>query len=160
MVVIVYETQGGTSKRYAEWLSERLGAKCMPAKDFQDDTDAPIIYVGWRSGPMIVGLKDFPCKDRIKAVVCVALERYDDKAMETISKKNEIDNIFYVRGGMDRSKLSFGQRLLLAVVSIKMLFFNRSPEDREVRRVMDRGGDLSSPDQLDAVTEWLADPDN
>ena len=155
MVVIVYETQGGTSKRYAEWLSERLGAKCMPAKDFQDDTDAPIIYVGWRSGPMIVGLKDFPCKDRIKAVVCVALERYDDKAMETISKKNEIDNIFYVRGGMDRSKLSFGQKLLLSFVSAKMMVMNRSPEDREIRRVMDRGGDFSSPDQLDEAVEWV-----
>ena len=160
MVVIVYETQGGTSKRYAEWLAERLGAECVPAKEIGGDVDAPVIYVGWRSGPMIVGLNDFPLKDKVIAVVCVALERYDEKAMETIHRKNGIDNVFYVRGGMDRSKLSFGQKLLLAVVSVKMLFFNRSPEDREVRRVMDRGGDLSSPDQLDAVAEWLADSDN
>ena len=155
MVVIVYETQGGTSKRYAEWLAERLDARCVPAEDFEDDND-PVIYVGWRSGPMIVGLKDFPCRDRIIAVVCVALERYDEKAMETIRTKNGIDDVFYVRGGMDRSKLSFGQKLLLAAVSVKMLLFNRSPEDREVRRIMDHGGDLSSPDQLDAVVEWFS----
>ena len=105
---------------------------------------------------MIVGLKDFPCRDRIVAIVCVALERYDEKAMETIRRKNGFENIFYVRGGMDRSKLSFGQKLLLAVVSVKMIFFNRSPEDKEVRRIMDRGGDISSPDQLDAVTEWFS----
>ena len=153
MVVIVYETQGGTSKRYAEWLAERLGAECVPAEDFDDED--PVIYVGWRSGPMIVGMKVFPHKDKIKAVVCVALERYDDGAMETIRSKNGIDNVFYVRGGMDRSKLSFGQKLLLALVSVKMLLFNRSPEDREVRRIMDHGGDLSSPDQLDALVEWL-----
>jgi len=157
MAIIVYETQGGTSKRYAEWLAERLSAECVPARDFKDDTDTAIIYVGWRSGPMIFGLKDFPCRDRIKAVVCVALERYDEKAMNTIREKNGIDNIFYVRGGMDRSKLSFGQRLLLAAVSVKMLLFNRSPEDKEVRRIMDHGGDLSSPDQLDTVVEWLTD---
>ena len=156
MVVIVYETQGGTSKRYAEWLAERLSAECIPAKDFKDESDTPVIYVGWRSGPMIVGLKDFPCRDRIKAVVCVALERYDEKAMDTIRSKNGIDRVFYVRGGMDRSKLTFGQKLLLAAVSVKMLFFNRSPEDREVRRIMDHGGDLYSPDQLDAVAEWLS----
>ena len=155
MVVIVYVTQGGTSKRYAEWLAERLDARCVPAEDFEDDND-PIIYVGWRSGPMIVGLKDFPCRDRIIAVVCVALERYDEKAMETIRTKNGIGDVFYVRGGMDRSKLSFGQKLLLAAVSVKMLLFNRSPEDREVRRIMDHGGDLSSPDQLDAVVEWFS----
>ena len=109
---------------------------------------------------MIVGLNDFPLKDKVIAVVCVALERYDEKAMETIHRKNGIDNVFYVRGGMDRSRLSFGQKLLLAMVSVKMLFFNRSPEDREVRRVMDHGGDLSSPDQLDAIAEWFADADH
>ena len=154
MVVIVYETQGGTSKRYAEWLAERLNAECIAAKDFDGNTDDSIIYVGWRSGPMIVGLKDFPCRDRIVAVVCVALERFDEKAMDTSRSKNGIDNMFYVRGGMDRSKLSFGQKLLLALVSVKMFFFNRSPEDKEVRRIMDHGGDLSSPEQLDAVVKW------
>ena len=156
MVVIVYETQGGTSKRYAEWLAERLGSECMPAKEFDDKNEDSVIYVGWRSGPMIVGLKDFPCRDRIVAIICVALERYAEKAMETIRRKNGFEIIFYVRGGMDRSKLSFGQKLLLAVVSVKMIFFNRSPEDKEVRRIMDRGGDISSPDQLDAVTEWFS----
>ena len=154
MVVIVYETQGGTSRRYAEWLSERIGAECISAKDVGDEIDTGIIYVGWRSGPMIVGLKDFPLMKNVTAVVCVALERYDEKAIDVLRRKNGIDNIFYVRGGMDRSKLSFGQKLLLGAVSIKMLFFNRSPEDREVRRVMDHGGDLSSPDQLDGIAEW------
>ena len=154
MVVIVYETQGGTSKRYAEWLSERIDAECISAKDINDGMDTDIIYVGWRSGPMITGLKDFALRKNVTAVVCVALERYDEKAMGVLRKKNGIENIFYVRGGMDRSKLSFGQKLLLSIVSIKMLFFNRSPEDREVRRIMDHGGDLSSTEQLDEIVEW------
>ena len=157
MVIIVYETQGGTSKRYAEWLTERMGAECGPADMMKDATDGPVIYVGWRSGPMIVGLKDYPRKGDVIAAVCVGLERYDDKAMVTIRKKNDIDRVFYVRGGMDRTRLSFGQRLLLAAVSVKMLFFNRSPEDREVRRVMDHGGDFSSPEQLDEITKWFAE---
>ena len=89
------------------------------------------------------------------AAVCVGLERYDEKAMDIIREKNGIDRVFYVRGGMDRSKLSFGQRLLLGAVSLKMLLFNRSPEDKEIRRVMDRGGDFSSPEQLDEAVEWF-----
>ena len=155
MVVIVYETQGGSSKRYAEWLAERLGTVCESAEELTDDVDIRIIYVGWRSGPMIAGMKDFTNRKNIIATVCVGLERYDEKAMDTIRRKNGIDRIFYVRGGMDRSKLSFGQRLLLLAVSIKMLLLNRSPEDREVRRIMDHGGDLSSPEQLDEVVEWF-----
>ena len=157
MVVIVYVTQGGSSKRYAEWLAERLSTQCIPAEKIKDGTDTPVIYVGWRSGPMIVGLKDSLQKDDVIAAVCVGLERYDEKAMDTIRSKNGIDNVFYVRGGMDRSKLSFGQRLLLAAVSVKMLLFNRSSEDREVRKVMNHGGDFSSPDQLDAVAEWFSE---
>jgi hypothetical protein len=154
MVAIIYESQGGSSKRYAQWLSERLNLVCAPREELKDDTDEKIIYVGWRSGPMVSGLKDFPGRKNVIAVVCVGLEQYDEKAMDILKKKNGIDNLFYVRGGMDRSKLSFGQKLLLSAVSIKMLFFNRSPEDKEVRRVMDKGGDFSSPEQLDEVAEW------
>ncbi len=155
MVVVVYETQGGSSKKYAEWLAERLDTSCKSASELKDDTDDPVIFVGWRSGPMIVGLKDFSDRKDVIAAVCVGLEQYDEKAMKTISKKNGIDRVFYVRGGMDRSKLSFGQKLLLSFVSAKMKVMNRSPEDREIRRVMDHGGDFSSPEQLDEVVEWF-----
>ena len=157
MVVVVYETQGGSSKRYAEWLAERLETTCESASEIKGDMGDRIIFVGWRSGPMISGLKEFSNRENVIAAVCVGLEQYDEKAMETIRKKNEIDRVFYVRGGMDRSKLSFGQKLLLGAVSVKMLLFNRSPEDREVRRVMDHGGDFSSPEQLDEVTKWFAE---
>ena len=54
MVVVVYETQGGSSKRYAEWLAERLDTSCKSASELKDDTDDSVIFVGWRSGPMIV----------------------------------------------------------------------------------------------------------
>ena len=155
MVVVVYETQGGSSKRYAEWLAERLDAVCVSASEMKDDTDGRVIYVGWRSGPMIAGLKDFSYRNNVIAAVCVGLEQYDEKAMAAIRKKNGIDHVFYVRGGMDRSKLSFGQKLLLSFASAKMMVMNRSPEDREIRRVMDRGGDFSSPDQLDEAVEWV-----
>ena len=103
---------------------------------------------------MVSGLKGFSNRKNVIGVVCVGLERYDEKAMETIRKKNGIEVLFYVRGGMDRGSLRLGQKLLLGLVSIKMLVFNRSPEDREVRRIMDHGGDLSSPEQLDPVVEW------
>ena len=154
MVVIVYETQGGSSKKYAEWLAERLDTVCESASEIKGDIDDRIIYVGWRSGPMIVGLKDFSNRKNVIAAVCVGLEQYDEKVMKTIRKKNGIDRVFYVRGGMDRSKLSFGQKLLLSFVSAKMKVMNRSPEDREIRKVMDHGGDFSSPEQLDEVVQW------
>jgi len=60
MVVVVYETQGGSSKKYAEWLAERLDTVCGSASEMKDDTDERVIYIGWRSGPMIAGLKDSP----------------------------------------------------------------------------------------------------
>ena len=155
MVIVVYETQGGSSKKYAEWLAEKLDTVCESASEVKGDMDGPMIYVGWRSGPMIVGLKDFSNRKNVIAAVCVGLERYDEKAMDTIRKKNGIDRVFYVRGGMDRSKLSFGQKMLLGIVSVKMLLMNHSPEDKEIRKVMDHGGDFSSPDQLDEVVEWF-----
>ena len=154
MVAIIYETQGGTSKKYAEWLSERLNLVCAPREELKDDIDERIIYVGWRSGPMVAGLSDFSNRKNVIAVVCVGLEMYDEKAMETIKAKNNIERLFYVRGGMDRSKLKFGQKMLMFVINIKMILFNHSPEDKEIRRVMNHGGDFSSPEQLDEIVQW------
>ena len=156
MVVVVYESQGGSSKRYAEMLAERIDCICIPRTELKDDSDEGILYVGWRSGPFVVGLKDIACRKNIIAVICVGLEPYDERSFNTIKMKNGIGNLFYIRGAMDRSKLTFGQKLLLGIVSIKMLLFNRSPEDKETRRIMDRGGDLSSPEQLDDVIEWFS----
>ena len=103
---------------------------------------------------MVAGLNDFSNRKNVIAVVCVGLEMYDEKAMETIKEKNSIDRLFYVRGGMDLSKLSFGQKMLMFSVNVKMILFNHSPEDKEIRRVMNHGGDFSSPEQLDEIVEW------
>ena len=155
MVTIVYASQGGSSERYAGWLSERLKAPCFPIGSVPDGIDDDIVFIGWRSGPAIVGLSDVPCRDRIIAVICVGLERYDEKAMGILKRKNSVGDLFYVRGAMDRGCLRFGQKVLLGIVSIKMRLFDRSPEDRKVREVMDHGGDLSSEDQLDPFVSWF-----
>ena len=155
MVVIVYETQGGTSKRYAEWLAERLGAEFISVND-ADGIDDDVIFIGWRAGPMISGLNSFSKKEKVIAAICVGLEIKDEKAMDVIRNKNGITNLFYVRGGMDRSVLSFSQKLLMFIINIKMILFNHTPEDKEIRRVMMKGGDFSSPEQLDEFTEWFS----
>ena len=156
MVSVVYESQGGSSKRYALALASRIGCGCYSLRNSGDvlGGGSEIIFVGWRSGPYITGL-DTAMKDHVViAAVCVGLEQYSDKDMDLIKNKNRIGNLFYVRGAMDRSKLNRKQKLILGIVSIKMLLFNRSPEDRMVRDVMDNGGDLSSEDQLDPVIGW------
>ena len=84
MVAIIYESQGGSSKRYAQWLSERLDLLCSPREELKDNIDEKIIYIGWRSGPMVSGLKELPNRQNVIAVVCVGLEQYDEKAMDVI----------------------------------------------------------------------------
>lgn len=156
MVTVVYNTQGGTSKRYAEWLAEGINAECIDFKDAMANL-APgteVIFVGWRAGPMVVPYKPVSEKFKVIAVVAVALHEKTDKDIAWIKNKCGIENLFYVRGGMDRSKLSGKQKFFLGIINIKMILFNHSEEDKRVRQVMNKGGDFSSRDQIQPVIDW------
>ena len=84
------------------------------------------------------------------------LVKQQEKDGNKMRMKNSIDKLFYVRGAMDRSKLVGNQKFILGLVNIMMVLFRHSPDDKLTREVMNKGGDLSSEDQLDPVLEWYA----
>lgn len=156
MVTVVYNTQCGSSKQYAEWLAEGINAECIDFKDAMANL-APgteVIFVGWRAGPMVVPYKPVSEKFKVIAVVAVGLLEKTDKDMEWIKKKCSIENLFYVRGKMDRSKLSGKQKAFLSIINVKMIIFDRSEEEKRVRQILKNGGDLSSRDQIQPAIDW------
>lgn len=157
MYSVLYCSQGGTSKKYAEWLSADLGCRCLPVQEADKlEKYSDIIYVGWRNGPFKVeGFDEIRNMFNVVAVLLVGLEQMDDETLEEIKDKTEIGPLFYVRGGMDRSKLKLGQKIILGLVSIKMRFTSKTEEDKRTREIMNKGGNMTSRDQLDEIEQWL-----
>lgn len=154
MVSVVYESLGGSTERYARAFASGCGLDAYPLGDRTLPPSSDIIFFGWRAGPMITGLKDAMGRYDVIAAVCVGLFTLGEKDERLMRKKNGIDTLFYLKGGMDRSALSPGQKVFLGIMNIVAVTCYRSEEDRVARRVLNRGGDLSSDDQLDAIIDW------
>jgi flavodoxin len=132
--VVVYESKYGTTKKYAEWIAEDLGADIFPRKDASADDLAGYdviiygggLYAGGVSGLPFITKNYEKIKDkRILLFTCglgdpTVFENVDSirkslaKALSPEMQKNF--EIYHLRGGMDYSKLSFIHRSMMSMV--------------------------------------------
>ena len=132
--VVVYESKYGTTKKYAEWIAEDLGADIFARKAIAAETltgyDVIVygggLYAGGVSGlPFIIKNYEIIKDKRILLFTCgladpdvlentTSIRESLDKVMtEEMQKKVEV---FYLRGGMDYSKLSFVHKSMMSMV--------------------------------------------
>lgn len=123
--IIMYQSRYGSTKKYAEWLSEKTGFDIIRTKEIKPDMldKYDVIVLGggvYASG--VLGLSFLKkniskLKGKKLAVFCVGASPYDEKAIAQAREfhfKDEMDSIplFYCRGAWDEDKMSFGDRTL------------------------------------------------
>jgi len=131
---VVYESKYGTTKKYAEWIAEDLGADLFERKDASIDTltgyDVIVygggLYAGGVSGlPFITKNYDKIKDKRILLFTCGLGDPNIFENVEAIRKgltkaltpeMQKAFEIYHLRGGMDYSKLSFIHRNMMAMV--------------------------------------------
>jgi menaquinone-dependent protoporphyrinogen IX oxidase len=140
--LIVYGSQYGTTKRYAEKLSELTGIPAIPYEDIQDLTPYDqIIHFGGLYAGGVKGLKNTVKAMRGDAkliIVTVGLADVRDKE-NTESIRNSIRKqvpkalfddaiLFHLRGGIDYKRLSFKHRAMMTLLYNKV---KNLPEDQK-----------------------------
>lgn len=148
-VIVIYESKYGTTERYANWISEELGAKCVKRKDFNlnklSNFDT-IIYGGWLCASGIKGFKTISheikkLKDKKIIVYSVGCSSPKKEATDGIEKMNfeGIDNInyFYLRGGFNYSKLGLGDKILMNMLKIKLKSIKEEDRDEDTKGMLD-----------------------
>ena len=123
--IIMYQSRYGSTKKYAEWLSEKTGFDIIRTKEIKPDMldKYDIIVLGggvYASG--VLGLSFLKkniskLKGKKLAVFCVGASPYDEKAIaqaREVHFKDEMKSVplFYCRGAWDEDKMSFGDRTL------------------------------------------------
>lgn len=123
--IIMYQSRYGSTKKYAEWLSEKTGFDIIRTKEIKADMldKYDIIVLGggvYASG--VLGLSFLKkniskLKGKKLAVFCVGASPYDEKAIaqaREVHFKDEMKSVplFYCRGAWDEDKMSFGDRTL------------------------------------------------
>lgn len=174
--LIIYSSQTGFTKRYAEWLAERLEAEYLPLKEaekkekaFFSDFDA-IVYGGWALGGSIVDVKWFnqraeAWKGKKLAVFCVGASPVDEETLPLIDEMKEKvltpelkghAKVFYCQGGLNYEAMTFASKMAMgAFTAMHKLFKNKTADDKLKIEMLSKSYDISEPSFLDPIVEYL-----
>lgn len=161
MATIIYCSNSGSAKRYAELLSEKTG---MPAVDFSKrstvDADEEIVFIGWIMAGALQGLKEVrESFSDIKAVCGVGMMK-SEKAAEEVKEKNSItEPYFFLTGDFDINKLKGMYKMMMGMM-LKMLKgkIKESGDEKgeEMLKLLENGINGFDEKELEAVVEFLA----
>lgn len=160
MATIIYCSNSGSAKKYAELLSEKTGIPCVDIKKRSTvSADEEIIFIGWIMAGTIQGLKeireDFTS---IKAICGVGMMK-SEKATEESKEKNGItEPYFFLTGDFDINRLTGMYKMMMGMM-MKMMKskVKESGEEKgsEMLALLEKGVHGFDENELEAVIEFL-----
>lgn len=169
MEAIVYTSNSGHTKEYAELLGKETGLEVYDLKTAvkQLNKKTEIIYMGWLMAGNVMGFKKAAKRFNIRALCGVGMAKTGSQ-LEDIRKTNALPGdltVFCLQGGFEIEKLHGIYKLMMSVMkntvgkglSDKQ---NRTPEEDEMLDLMLNGGNKVSIDNLTDVLAWYGKQDN
>ncbi|MCR5659575.1 MAG: flavodoxin domain-containing protein [Bacteroidales bacterium] len=168
--IIIYGSQYGSTKRYAERLAEMTGIEAVDYNDAKDLGNYDrIIYLGGLFAGGVLGLKKTvskiaPGQDLVIATVGVTdpneQSYYEGirKAIKTQLPASFYDekNIFHLRGAIDFGQLGFKHRVMMNMFHSMMLKKPKSELTADAKAMLETYGkqvDFVDFDALQAIVE-------
>jgi len=121
---IVYESNTGFTKEYAELLSEIIGIPAIPTIDnsmFHGERE-PVIFLGWICAGKINGIRMARLKYNPVIIAGVGMTPQSEKYAFALAQQNNIDvPFYYLQGGMHREKLKGFYKIMFNMVARPIL---------------------------------------
>ena len=121
---IVYHSQTGSCKRYAELLSARLHLPCYADGRAPVRPDTEVIYVGWTMAGKVAGLAKARKRYRLAGVVQVGMSPVGPDSVEQGRSANRLPAsipFFVLQGGFHMRLLPGGMQLVMKPICAKLL---------------------------------------
>ena len=173
--LVIYTSQTGFTKRYAEWISARMNADICTIEDakkksmdFYNTYDA-IVYGGWAMAGSIVNGKWFfqkaaMWKDKKIAIFCVGASPRENSDVDVFLQNTLTDEqkaymkLFYCQGGLDYTKMKMPSKLALkALVSTLKKKKDPSEKEKAMAEMLGQSYDISDEKFIDPIVEYLAE---
>lgn len=168
--IVIYNSQTGFTKRYAQWIAEAAGADCLElssakAKDLTGYE--AIIFGGWACAGSIHKINWFKSHmnqwtDKKLIVFCVGASPIDNPKNEPTLKKNFKEselkkvNIFYCPGGFNYEKMSVSSKLMMKMfVKILKAKKDRTEARLEMIKTISASYDISDKKYIEPILECL-----
>lgn len=159
---IVYESNTGFTKEYAELLSSIINVPAIPVIDNSmifDDREA-VIFLGWICAGKINGLRMARLKYNPMIIAGVGMTPMSDKYAFAIAQQNNIDvPFFYLQGGIHREKLRGFYKMMFKMVANPILRkadkgkSQLSEEEQQMISLIKNGGSFVSRDNLNEIVK-------
>lgn len=168
--IVIYHSQTGFTKRYAQWIAEATGADCLPLSAAKKKSMEPyeaIVFGGWACSGSISKISWF--KDNIdrwadKKLIafCVGGSPIDNPEIEPALKQNFTESqlkkvsVFYCPGGFNYEKMSASSKLAMKIF-IKMLKAkkDKTEAEQEMTKVISSSYDLSDRKYIEPILNCL-----
>ncbi len=151
--IIIYGSNYGTTKQYAEELSKRTGIKAVSYDLIKDIASyETIIYLGALYAGGVKGLKDtirlIPQNSTSKIIIItvgladVTKEENTKNIKKSLKSQIPIEiydkaKIFHLRGGIDYSKLRLNHKIMMALLYFKVKKLPEEKQSSEVKTMME-----------------------
>lgn len=160
---IVYTSQTGFTKKYAEILAEETGVPVYNLEEGKEkvNKNAEIIYMGWL---MVGGVKNYKKakkKYHVKAVCAVGMAAPSETQYKEIVKKYNLQEpLFYLQGGYDKTKLKGMYKFMMnsmekVIRSGLEKKENKTAEETEMLEMIENGKDCVKKENLNEVIDWV-----
>lgn len=170
--IVIYNSQTGFTKRYAEWIAEKSGADCcelsVAKKKNMDEYDT-IIFGGWACAGSISKLGWFKSninkwEGKKLIAFCVGGSPIDnpdiEPALEKMFKEDEKKrvSVFYCPGGFNYEKMSATSKLMMKMF-IKTLKAKKDKTEEEelMIKMISSSYDISDIKYIEPILECLND---
>lgn len=159
MTAIIYTSNTGHTKKYAEMLSGLTGLPAVELSEAKKSVErgAAVIYMGWLMADSVKYYSKAAKLFDIKAVCGVGLGTTGsqlDQVRKSIGAAPELP-VFTLQGGMDRKKLRGINKIMINML-VKMLSAkeNKTADDEVQLQLILNGGDYVKEENLTSVMEW------
>ena len=156
---VVYESNTGFTKRYAELFAAKLELPCYTIKEAAKNTEkgAEIEFFGWIYANKIKCLKKACKRWNVVCAAGVGMNAPSRTYSDILTEANPSSfPIFYLRGGMNANKLRGFGRLMIKMLTEELEKSNK-PEDAEIIKLLKTGGDYVSEENLAELIAFTLD---
>ena len=168
--IVIYNSQTGFTKRYAEWIAEATGADCLElsaAKKKDLTTYEAIIFGGWACAGRINKISWFKGNidkwtDKKLIAFCVGASPIDNPEIEVSLRQNfnepELKKVktFYCPGGFNYEKMSAPSKLMMKMF-LKTLKAKKekTTEEQIMIKMVSSSYDISDKKYIEPILQYL-----
>ena len=164
-MVIVYKSNTGFTKEYAEMLSKAEKMKLYELDQARVELghETEVLFMGPLMAGHIQGIDQAVTSFTVKAACGVGMTQPGAQALSTLSKANYVPNapIFYLQGGYAPKKVGWLKRRMVNMATksdreaLQDKGSRRTPEEQAQLDMYLKGGSFVAYQNLDTIRKWL-----